>query len=97
MENNVNISNRIGRKLNGYVVAKSDGTVLKSTFNSLLTSRYINLCQKYLEIARSAVRDLDPTDDLSTVRISTNSSEIMMIYAEEFIIVAEQLIKWIQY
>ena len=54
------------------------GIAIRSTLDNTLTITYAGIFHSLLNKARSAVRDLDPQNDLTFLRIRTKKNEIMI-------------------
>uniref|UniRef100_A0A383WKE9 Dynein light chain roadblock n=1 Tax=Tetradesmus obliquus TaxID=3088 RepID=A0A383WKE9_TETOB len=66
----------------GVVIINSDGIPIRTTFDNDLTVQYAALVSQFTVKARSAVKNLDPEDELKFVRIRSKKHEIMI--APEF-------------
>ena len=62
----------------GVIVLSSDGAAIRSTMDNSTTLQYVNMCRTMSAMARSTVRDIDPQDDLTILRIRTRKHEIMI-------------------
>jgi dynein light chain roadblock-type len=62
----------------GVVVLNPKGKVLKTSMDTTTTTQYSSLCRKLVGMAQRTVRDLDPQDDMVTLRIRTDDHEIMI-------------------
>lgn len=62
----------------GVVVLSPEGKVLKSSLDTITTNQYTSMCRKLAGMAQRVVRDLDPQDDMVTLRIRTDDHEIMI-------------------
>ena len=54
------------------------GIPIRTTLDNATTVQYASQVQQLAAKARSTVRDLDPTNDLSFLRVRTNKHEIMI-------------------
>ncbi|VEL27644.1 unnamed protein product [Protopolystoma xenopodis] len=63
----------------GVIIVSSDGIPIRTTLDNSTTVHYCSLIQQLTSKARSAVRDLDPSNDLTFLRIRSKKNEIMMI------------------
>lgn len=54
------------------------GIAIKSTMDNSTTVQYASHIQRLCQQARSAVRDIDPQNDLSFLRIRTKKHEVMV-------------------
>ncbi|XP_052540158.1 uncharacterized protein LOC128081185 isoform X2 [Tympanuchus pallidicinctus] len=62
----------------GLIVANSDGIPIRSTMDNTTTIQYVGLMHSFIMKARSAVRNIDPQNDLTFLRIRTKKNEIMV-------------------
>ncbi|CAD7012316.1 dynein light chain roadblock-type 2-like [Ceratitis capitata] len=89
---NAENTERIMRNAIGYVVSNNAlGTVIQSTFDNSTSGGITKLISGVLvPTARSAVRDLDTTNDLAFLRIATRKFEYLVAPEKEFTIVVMQ-------
>ncbi|GFG38250.1 hypothetical protein Cfor_01891 [Coptotermes formosanus] len=62
----------------GTIVVNSEGIPIKTTMDNTTTVQYAGLISQLSDKARSVVRDLDPTNDLTFLRIRSRKHEIMV-------------------
>ncbi|XP_013396489.1 dynein light chain roadblock-type 2 [Lingula anatina] len=62
----------------GVIVVSSEGIPIRSTLDNSTTVQYATLVTSLCGKARHTVRDLDPANDLSFVRIRSKKHEIMV-------------------
>ncbi|XP_069676571.1 dynein light chain roadblock-type 2 [Periplaneta americana] len=74
----------------GTIVVNSDGIPIKTTMDNTTTVQYAGLISQLSDKARSVVRDLDPTNDLTFLRIRSRKHEIMVAPDKEFILIVIQ-------
>ncbi|XP_043269363.1 dynein light chain roadblock-type 2 [Venturia canescens] len=74
----------------GTIVVNSEGIPIKSTLDNTTTVQYAGLISQLSDKARSVVRDLDPTNDLTFLRIRSKKHEIMVAPDKEFILIVVQ-------
>ncbi|XP_014206476.1 dynein light chain roadblock-type 2 [Copidosoma floridanum] len=74
----------------GTIVVNSEGIPIKSTMDNTTTVQYAGLISQLSDKARSVVRDLDPTNDLTFLRIRSKKHEIMVAPDKEFILIVVQ-------
>ena len=73
--------NRIKKSVKGIVIVNHEGNVVRTTYTQQQKkqgddiAKFIPLLAKK---AKSMIRDLDPTNDLSFLRINTKNDEIMV-------------------
>ncbi|KAK0090955.1 hypothetical protein PV326_003961 [Microctonus aethiopoides] len=74
----------------GTIVVNSEGIPIKSTMDNTTTVQYSGLISGLCDKARSVVRDLDPTNDLTFLRARTKKNEIMIAPDKEFMLIVVQ-------
>ncbi|KAL6617911.1 roadblock-type dynein light chain, partial [Neocallimastix sp. 'constans'] len=74
----------------GIVIVNSDGIPIRSTLDNNLTVQYSALITQLASKARSVVRDLDPQNDLTFLRIRSKKHEIMVAPDKEYILIVIQ-------
>jgi len=76
----------------GVLVVNSDGIPLRPSkgMDDELTQKYAANMAQLAAKARSAVRDIDPQNDLSFLRIRTKKHEIMVAPDKEFLLIVIQ-------
>ncbi|CAH0550845.1 unnamed protein product [Brassicogethes aeneus] len=74
----------------GTIVVNSEGIPIKSTLDNTTTVQYAGLISSLSDKARSVVRDLDPSNDLTFLRIRSKKHEIMVAPDKEFILIVVQ-------
>ncbi|KAM6325087.1 dynein light chain roadblock-type 2 [Podargus strigoides] len=72
------------------MVISAQGIPIRTTFSESTTVQYAGLIQQLVLQSRSAVRDLDPQNDLTVLRIRTRKHEIMVIPDEDFLMITIQ-------
>lgn len=74
----------------GTIVVTSEGIPIKTTLDNTTTVQYAGLISNLTDKARSVVRDLDPTNDLTFLRVKSKKHEIMVAPDKDFKIIAVQ-------
>lgn len=74
----------------GTIVVNSEGIPIKTTLDNTTTVQYAGLISALADKARSVVRDLDPSNDLTFLRIRSKKHEIMVAPDKEFILIVVQ-------
>ncbi len=83
------ISNR--NNVAGIIVVNSDGMPIRSTIDDTnVQNQYAHLITALAAKARHCVRDLDPTNDLTFLRIRSKKNEIMVAPDKDFILIVIQ-------
>ncbi|ELW69578.1 E3 ubiquitin-protein ligase Itchy like protein [Tupaia chinensis] len=62
----------------GIIVVNTEGIPIKSTMDNPTTTQYANLMHNFILKARSTVREIDPQNDLTFLRIRSKKNEIMV-------------------
>lgn len=66
------------------------GIPIRSTLDNTTTVQYAGLISSLSDKARSVVRDLDPSNDLTFLRIRSKKHEIMVAPDKEFLLIVVQ-------
>uniref|UniRef100_A0A3B5QVK7 Dynein light chain roadblock-type 2 n=1 Tax=Xiphophorus maculatus TaxID=8083 RepID=A0A3B5QVK7_XIPMA len=66
----------------GTIIVNSEGLPIRTTLDNSTTSLYARLLRSFTTLARSAVRDVDPQNDLTFVRIRSKKQEILVAPGE---------------
>eukprot|EP00435_Cladocopium_sp_Y103_P072587 s164_g40.t1 len=74
----------------GIVIVNSDGAPIRTTLDKKQTEQYAELVSQLAAKARSVVRDLDPMNDLTFLRIRSKKHEIMVAPDREYILIVIQ-------
>ncbi|CAH6777024.1 Dynlrb1 [Phodopus roborovskii] len=80
----------------GIIVVNTEGIPIKSTMDNPTTTQYANLMHNFILKARSTVREIDPQNDLTFLRIRSKKNEIMVapglkklfLYEKEYIVLS---------
>mmetsp|Transcript_103262 Transcript_103262/g.258906 ORF Transcript_103262/g.258906 Transcript_103262/m.258906 type:complete len:102 (+) Transcript_103262:70-375(+) len=82
---------RTHKGVTGIVIVNAEGLPIRSTFEATQkTKQYSALISQLAAKARSLVRDLDPTNDLTFLRIRSKKHEIMVAPDREYILIVIQ-------
>eukprot|EP01006_Ploeotia_vitrea_P063281 TRINITY_DN85247_c0_g1_i1.p1 TRINITY_DN85247_c0_g1~~TRINITY_DN85247_c0_g1_i1.p1 ORF type:complete len:104 (+),score=3.90 TRINITY_DN85247_c0_g1_i1:87-398(+) len=75
----------------GIIIVNSDGIPIKTTIEDTnLSNQYASLITSLAGKARHVVRDLDPTNDLTFLRIRSKKHEIMVAPDKDYILIVIQ-------
>ncbi|KAJ0068506.1 hypothetical protein NL108_008889 [Boleophthalmus pectinirostris] len=74
----------------GIVIANSEGIPIKSTLDNTSTVQYAGLIHQLLLKARSTVRDIDPQNDLTFLRVRSKKNEIMIAPDKDYFLIVIQ-------
>uniref|UniRef100_A0AAQ6IHB1 Dynein light chain roadblock n=1 Tax=Anabas testudineus TaxID=64144 RepID=A0AAQ6IHB1_ANATE len=67
----------------GIIIVNSEGIPIKTTLDNSSTVQYAGLIHQLVMKARSTVRDIDPQNDLTFLRVRSKKNEIMIAPGEE--------------
>lgn len=67
-----------------------DLVVVSSTMDNTQTTAYANCMSVISTAARSACRDLDPSNDMLYLRVGTRKNEVIVGLDDEFMLIAVQ-------
>ncbi|KAF2367308.1 Roadblock/LAMTOR2 domain [Trinorchestia longiramus] len=73
-----------------HLVLSVSGIPIKSTMDNPTTVQYTGLISGLADKARSVVRDLDPTNDLTFFRLRSRKHEIMVAPDKEYMLIVVQ-------
>jgi dynein light chain roadblock-type len=74
----------------GFVIVNAEGVVVRSTLPKDLTPTYASLITGLASKARAVVRDLDPQNDLTFLRLRSKKHEIMVAPDQGFTLIVVQ-------
>ena len=74
----------------GVIVVNQEGIPIRSTLDNATTVQYAGLIHQLTAKSRTTVRDLDPTNDLSFLRIRTVKHEIMVAPDKDYLLIVIQ-------
>ncbi|XP_010720564.2 dynein light chain roadblock-type 1 [Meleagris gallopavo] len=74
----------------GIIVVNSEGIPIKSTMDNTTTIQYAGLMHSFIMKARSTVRDIDPQNDLTFLRIRSKKNEIMVAPDKDYFLIVIQ-------
>ncbi|KAK6185548.1 hypothetical protein SNE40_007756 [Patella caerulea] len=78
------------RGVQGTIVVNSEGIPIRTTLDNSTTVQYAGLIHQLAQKARSTVRELDPQNDLTFLRIRSKKNEIMCAPGNEYILLVIQ-------
>lgn len=78
------------QQLNANLLVAFSGIPIKTTMDNTTTVQYAGLISSLADKARSVVRDLDPSNDLTFLRIRSKKHEILIAPDKEFILIVVQ-------
>ncbi len=71
-------------------MVNSEGIPIKTTLDNSTTVQYAGLLHQLTAKARSVVRDIDPQNDLTFLRIRSKKHEIMVAPDREYLLIVLQ-------
>ncbi|KAJ1481855.1 putative dynein light chain roadblock-type 2 [Baffinella frigidus] len=74
----------------GLVIVNQDGIPIRTTFNQEKTVQYAGLITQLCAKARSAVRELDPQNDLTFLRVRSKKHEILVAPDKDYLLIIIQ-------
>ncbi|XP_012367385.1 dynein light chain roadblock-type 1 isoform X2 [Nomascus leucogenys] len=74
----------------GIIVVNTEGIPIKSTMDNPTTTQYASLMHSFILKARSTVRDIDPQNDLTFLRIRSKKNEIMVAPDKDYFLIVIQ-------
>eukprot|EP00040_Diaphanoeca_grandis_P030750 m.182497 g.182497 ORF g.182497 m.182497 type:complete len:97 (+) comp32119_c2_seq1:183-473(+) len=74
----------------GIVVINKEGVPIKSTLDQSTTTKYAAHISNLAAKSRSVVRDIDPQNDLTFLRIRSKKHEIMVAPDKDYLLVVIQ-------
>ncbi|BHF82434.1 hypothetical protein AAHC03_022987 [Spirometra sp. Aus1] len=76
--------------VSGVIVCNTAGIPIRTTMENSLAVHHCALIQNLMIKARAAVRDLDPTNDLTFLRLRSKKNEIMVAPRGDFFLIVVQ-------
>ncbi|XP_036065967.1 dynein light chain roadblock-type 1 isoform X2 [Oryzias melastigma] len=70
--------------------SETGGIPIKTTLDNLSTVQYAGLIQQLVLMARSTVRELDPQNDLTFLRVRSKKNEIMIAPDKDYFLIVIQ-------
>ncbi|CAG9118840.1 Ddynein light chain roadblock-type 1 [Plutella xylostella] len=74
----------------GVIIVNGEGIPIKTTLDNHTSVQYAGLMSSLVDKARSVVRDLDPTNELTFLRIRSKKTEVMVAPDKDFILIVVQ-------
>ena len=78
------------RGVAGVIVVNNEGIPVKSTLENAVTVQYAGLMMQLADKARSIVRDLDPSNEFTFLRLRTVKHEVLVAPEKDFILIVIQ-------
>ncbi|XP_037632078.1 dynein light chain roadblock-type 1 [Sebastes umbrosus] len=74
----------------GIIIVNSEGIPIKTTLDNASTVQYAGLIHQLVMKARSTIRDIDPQNDLTFLRIRSKKNEIMIAPDKDYFLIVIQ-------
>ncbi|XP_044303502.1 dynein light chain roadblock-type 1 isoform X1 [Varanus komodoensis] len=74
----------------GIIVVNAEGIPIKTTMDNSTTMQYAGLMHNLIMKARGTVRDIDPQNDLTFLRIRSKKNEIMIAPDKDYFLIVIQ-------
>ncbi|KAL0978835.1 hypothetical protein UPYG_G00176340 [Umbra pygmaea] len=74
----------------GILIVNAEGIPIKTTLDSSNTAQYAGLIHQLVMKARSTVREIDPQNDLTFLRIRSKKNEIMIAPDKDYFLIVIQ-------
>jgi len=74
----------------GTIVVNNEGVPIKSTLDNATTVQYSGLLNNLVDQAKTMFKELDPTNDLTFLRIRTKKHEIMVAPDRDYLLIVIQ-------
>ncbi|CAK1594584.1 unnamed protein product [Parnassius mnemosyne] len=78
------------RGVAGVIVVNGEGIPIKTTLDNHVSVQYAGLMTALVDKAKAVVRDLDPSNDLTFLRIRSKKSEVLVAPDKDFILIVVQ-------
>uniref|UniRef100_A0A3B4UZS6 Dynein light chain roadblock n=1 Tax=Seriola dumerili TaxID=41447 RepID=A0A3B4UZS6_SERDU len=74
----------------GIIIVNSEGIPVKTTLDNSSTVQYAGLIHQLVMKARTTVRDIDPQNDLTFLRVRSKKNEIMIAPDKDYFLIVIQ-------
>uniref|UniRef100_UPI0037E96130 dynein light chain roadblock-type 1 n=1 Tax=Semicossyphus pulcher TaxID=241346 RepID=UPI0037E96130 len=74
----------------GIIIVNTEGIPIKTTLDNASTVQYAGLIHQLVMKARSTVRDIDPQNDLTFLRVRSKKNEIMIAPDKDYFLIVIQ-------
>ncbi|XP_073328813.1 dynein light chain roadblock-type 2 [Pagrus major] len=74
----------------GTIVVNADGIPIRTTLDNSTAVQYAGLLRNLTMMARSTVRDIDPQNDLTFLRIRSKKHEVLVAPENDFLLIVIQ-------
>lgn len=76
------------RQLCNSIIVNSTGNIIQSDLDIKVSTFISQQMMNLKEVARNAVRDIDPVDEIAFLRVKTTKHEIIISHEKEFSIIS---------
>ena len=74
----------------GTIVVNYDGIPIKSTMDNHTTTQYSGLINQLVDQAKAMFKEIDPSNDLTFMRLRTRKHEIMVAPDRDYLLIVVQ-------
>uniref|UniRef100_A0A8C7QZR5 Dynein light chain roadblock n=1 Tax=Oncorhynchus mykiss TaxID=8022 RepID=A0A8C7QZR5_ONCMY len=74
----------------GIIIVNAEGIPIKTTLDNSSTVQYAGLIHQLVMKARTTVRDIDPQNDLTFLRVRSKKNEIMIAPDKDYFLIVIQ-------
>ncbi|XP_046881013.1 dynein light chain roadblock-type 1 [Hypomesus transpacificus] len=74
----------------GIIIVNAEGIPIKTTMDNTSTVQYAGLIHQLVMKARGTIRDIDPQNDLTFLRIRSKKNEIMIAPDKDYFLIVIQ-------
>ncbi|CAD5112138.1 DgyrCDS1377 [Dimorphilus gyrociliatus] len=74
----------------GVMIVNSDGVPIRTTLDNSTTVQHAALIQQLVTKAKSVIRDLDPSNELSCLRVRSRKNEIIITPEKDYVLIVVQ-------
>lgn len=76
--------------MQGIIIVNAEGIPIKTTLDNSSTVQYAGLIHQLVMKARTTVRDIDPQNDLTFLRVRSKKNEIMIAPDKDYFLIVIQ-------
>ena len=74
----------------GLIVMNQEGIPIKSTLDRSLTAQYSSQTNQLVQLSKTCIRNLDPQNRLTVLRIRTKTHELMTVVDTDYMLLVVQ-------
>lgn len=75
----------------GVIIVNGDGIPIKTNMDNSATNQYATCFHLMTQKARSIIRDIEPNNDLTFLRVRSKKNEIMVAPGKDFLLIVVQV------